>query len=63
MLVLSRRVGQEIIIDGDIVIKVVRIGPDSVRIGIEAPTDVKVIRAELSKNSEQEPPDQFGDGL
>lgn len=47
MLVLSRKAGERILIGDDIVITVVRTGRDVVRIGIDAPTDIKIIRKEL----------------
>lgn len=47
MLVLTRKVTQVIKIGDDIEIVIVRIGPNNVRIGIEAPKDVKVVRKEL----------------
>lgn len=47
MLVLSRKVCERIIIDDRITLTVVRIGETAVRIGIEAPPDVKVRRSEL----------------
>jgi carbon storage regulator len=47
MLVLSRRVGQEIVIDGVICVKVLTVRPDCIRLGIVAPTDVVVDRAEI----------------
>jgi carbon storage regulator len=46
MLVLSRKPGEKILV-GDITITVVRIGPNTVRIGIEAPHDMKIVRQEL----------------
>ena len=48
MLVLSRKCGESILIDGNIVITVVRISPDQVRIGIDAPDNVPIMRAELT---------------
>ena len=54
MLVLTRRVDESIQIGPDITITVVRIGPGSVRIGIEANRDVKILRAELVESSTQE---------
>ncbi|MEI8018014.1 MAG: carbon storage regulator [Schlesneria sp.] len=46
MLVLSRKPGEKILV-GDITITVVRIGPNTVRIGIEAPRSMNIVRAEL----------------
>ena len=54
MLVLTRRVDEAIQIGPDITITVVRIGPGSVRIGIEANRDVNILRAELVASSTQE---------
>ncbi len=48
MLVLSRRVHEKIVIPGlDITIQVVAVRPGVVRLGIEAPPDVSIVRAEL----------------
>ncbi len=47
MLVLSRKEAERIRLGDSIVITVVRIGGDKVRIGIEAPKDVLVLRDEL----------------
>ena len=47
MLVLSRRLGERILIGEDIAVTVVRISGNAVRIGIEAPSDLTVIRQEL----------------
>ena len=47
MLVLSRREGEKIIIGDSIVITVVRGGTDKVRIGIDAPENVRILRSEL----------------
>jgi len=49
MLVLSRKRNETIRIGDDITITVVRIGPNSVRIGIEAPPEVKVVRDDALK--------------
>lgn len=49
MLVLSRRTTEKILIGDDIVVKVVEVRPDGyVRIGIEAPRDVRVLREEVA---------------
>ncbi len=47
MLVLSRKLNENIVIDGRIIVKVVRVEGGSVRIGIEAPPDVPVHRQEI----------------
>ena len=47
MLVLSRKVGEEIVIGDDIHITVVAFRGDKVRIGISAPKDVVVDRSEV----------------
>jgi carbon storage regulator len=48
MLVLTRKTGQEIVIDGDIRITVASIGDGRVKIGISAPPHIKVDRAEVA---------------
>lgn len=48
MLVLSRKVGEEIWIGDEIRVKVVRVHGSRVAIGIEAPEEIKVIRSELA---------------
>lgn len=53
MLVLSRKESEVIQIGEDISVIVVRIGWNSVRIGIEAPTGVRVIRRELVYQPQQ----------
>jgi carbon storage regulator len=47
MLVLTRRVGEEIIIGGDIRVTVVAVSRSTVRIGVEAPPSVRVDRLEI----------------
>ncbi len=47
MLVLTRKVGEEIIIDGRIRITVTQVKGDKVRIGITAPPEVRVDRQEI----------------
>ncbi len=47
MLVLSRKVNEKIVIDGDIVVTVVKIEGGQVRLGIEAPGHIKVFRQEI----------------
>ena len=47
MLVLSRRESQRIKLGSSIVVTVVRVSGDKVRLGIEAPSDVLILREEL----------------
>lgn len=47
MLVVSRRVGERIQIGNEIEVTVVRIGSGVVRIGVEAPADMVVMRQEI----------------
>lgn len=47
MLVLTRRVGETIVIDNEIVVQVVGIKGDKVRIGITAPPQVTIDREEI----------------
>ena len=53
MLVLSRKTSERILIGDDIAITIVRIGPNSVRIGIEAPKSMNIVRDELVDFSSQ----------
>jgi carbon storage regulator len=52
MLVLSRREGESIVIDGEVVVTILEIKGSQIRLGIQAPKDVAVWRKELVK----EPP-------
>lgn len=47
MLVLSRRESERIRVGDSIVVTVVRVSGDKVRLGIEAPADMLVLREEL----------------
>lgn len=49
MLVLSRRETEQIKLGDSIVVTVVKLGGDRVRLGIEAPSDVLVLRGELER--------------
>ena len=54
MLVLSRKLGEQIFVGNDITITVVRIGPNAVRIGITAPKNLDIVRDELDAKPIQE---------
>ncbi len=47
MLVLTRRLGETIVIGDDIVIKIVDIHGKQIRVGIEAPAEISVYRGEI----------------
>ena len=47
MLVLTRKVGQSVFIGDDIQIKILDVQSGRIRIGIDAPIDVVVLREEL----------------
>lgn len=47
MLVLTRKAGQQILVGHDIAITILAVDGDRVRLGIEAPEAVRVLRGEL----------------
>ena len=47
MLVLSRKVGEKILIGDKIEVTVVRVAQGIVRIGVEAPQDMPIVREEI----------------
>ena len=47
MLVLSRKTNESIVIDGNITVSVLRVDHDNVRLGIEAPLEIPVLRKEI----------------
>ena len=49
MLILGRRAGDSILIEGGIRIVVVSCDRGGVRLGIEAPDDVKILRGEIAE--------------
>ena len=53
MLVLSRRVGEEIVINDNIRVTVIAVKGDRIRLGIVAPRDVNVDRAEVHERRMQ----------
>ncbi|MCC7476478.1 MAG: carbon storage regulator CsrA [Pirellulales bacterium] len=64
MLVLSRKVGERILIGEKVSVTVVKIGHGGVRLGVEAPPEMSVVREELAKEiqrAEQELADEQPD--
>lgn len=49
MLVLTRKVGEQIRIGDDVVVTLVRIQGDKVRLGVDAPRDVPIHREEVRR--------------
>jgi carbon storage regulator len=47
MLILSRKLGESIVIDGNIRVQIMRVDGEVVKIGIEAPASVPVHRQEV----------------
>lgn len=47
MLILSRRESERVYLGEDIVLTIVRVNGDKVRIGVEAPPNIKILRTEL----------------
>ena len=54
MLVLTRKVGEKLVIGNTIRISVVSIGPGRVKLGIEAPADVTIDREEIHERKQFE---------
>lgn len=54
MLVLSRKPGEQLIINGNITITVIAVGAGRIRLGIDAPREIPVLRGELSAKREWE---------
>jgi carbon storage regulator len=55
MLVLSRKVGERIQLGNQISVTVVKIQGNAVRLGIEAPPTMAVVREELTKRATDHP--------
>ena len=60
MLLLSRRIGEEIVIDRDIHVMVVDVSGDRVRLGITAPHTIRVDRREISERRVERATKQVG---
>lgn len=49
MLVLQRKKNQSLVINGNVTVSILEIGSDWIKLAIEAPKDVKILRAELAE--------------
>jgi carbon storage regulator len=62
MLVLSRKPGESIVIDGRITVKIIRLDGDIVKLGIEAPREVPVHRQEVYNEIQRNNQEALTDG-
>ena len=53
MLVLSRKPKESVVINGNVTVSILRVDNDNVRIGIEAPKEVNVMRYEIYEEIRQ----------
>jgi carbon storage regulator len=54
MLVLTRKVGERILIGDEVVVTVLGVSAHQVRLGIQAPRSIDVLRAELAVGTREE---------
>jgi carbon storage regulator len=47
MLILSRKPGESIVIDGRIIVRIMRVEGEVVKVGIDAPIDIPIHRQEV----------------
>ena len=66
MLILSRKLNESIVIDGRIIVKILRIDRDTVKLGIQAPAELPVHRQEIydaiQRNKQAQTPGQAPPG-
>jgi len=61
VLILTRKVDQTIVIQGNIIVTVLRVERDRVKFGITAPKEITVLREELLNRDRKKNPDQLGE--
>jgi carbon storage regulator len=54
MLVLTRRIGESLKIGTDITVTIINVRGDQVRVGIDAPKNIRVDREEVARRIERE---------
>lgn len=59
MLVLSRKLSESIVIDGRITVTLIEVQGNKVRLGIEAPREIPVLRTELLRTAATQQPVAF----
>ena len=52
MLVLQRKKNESLVINGNVTVSILEIGSDWIKLAIEAPKNVKILRAELMEAAE-----------
>lgn len=57
MLVLSRKTGEKVLIGDEVEVTIVRVGPNTVRIGIDAPKHMNIVREELCFDADKKSAD------
>jgi carbon storage regulator len=62
MLVLSRKPGEKILIGENVTVTIVRIGPNTVRLGIDAPREMNIVREELCQTARVGHPENGDNG-
>jgi len=63
MLVLSRKIGEKLVIGDNITVVISRVAGNRVTLGIEAPNNVRIVRGELRPEFEVEVPAARGSGF
>ncbi|MCH8993393.1 MAG: carbon storage regulator [Chloroflexi bacterium] len=58
MLILTRKIDQGIVINGNIIVRVLGVERDRVKIGIAAPTEILILRQELLEREENGQPEK-----
>ena len=57
MLVLTRKPGEKVVLDNNIVVTVIKVEGNQVRLGFAAPDQVRIVRAELLETARREAPE------
>ncbi|MFN9714565.1 MAG: carbon storage regulator [Planctomycetota bacterium] len=55
MLVLSRKVGDKVVVDGNITVEVINIQGNRIILGVVAPPNIKILRGELTQTKAEVP--------
>jgi carbon storage regulator len=63
MLVVTRKIGEKLIVGNEIEIQVLRIGPNHIRIGIKAPEHISIYRDEVYQAIKNEKESAFSSQL